>query len=76
MTRFIQQLHKFQFIYPPDCKKGHPVEGVLFGTGDRTRFAFCPFWGKIKVATSFLNWWLQMSTGHLHERLFDPGNLT
>ena len=25
-----KQLAKSQFIYPPDCKKGHPVEGVLF----------------------------------------------
>ena len=37
----------------------------------RTRFALSPL-AKIKVATSFLNWWQQMSTGHLHCYGFEP----
>ena len=43
-------------------------KGRYYGAGDRTRFAFLPLrgTGKNYCSHQFLNWWQQVSTGHLH----------
>ena len=54
---------------------GHRFTSIL---GNRNRFAFSFFLKKKENRRShqFLNWWQQVSTGHLHLNRFDSVSLT